>query len=182
MSSAGRPSSPSDPPAEPPRPVAEQAARIAVFVLPVFSVIVAALVFLGPGALHPVTAARVRGVPAEGARAAALRVEVVRSHYDVVDPVEANELVVEASAPGQSLATWRGAVGTGGIADVTLAAPSPLHGPLALEISARGPHGMRMIAGGRSRSTGRRPRSCSSGRSAAPRRASSPCASRPPAA
>ncbi|APR87169.1 hypothetical protein A7982_12518 [Minicystis rosea] len=110
--------------------------------------IVAALVFLGPGALRPATTARVRGLPAEGARAAALRIEVVQTYYDVVDAAAARDLVVEASAPGQSLTTWRGAAGTGGIVDVTLTAPSPLHGPLALKIAEPGPRGTRLLAGG----------------------------------
>ncbi|MFT3769327.1 MAG: hypothetical protein QM820_28145 [Minicystis sp.] len=148
MSSAGRPSPLPDAPVDPPRPIGERAVRAAIFVLPVFSVLVAALVFLGPGALRPAPAARVRGLPAEGARAAALRVEVVQSYYDVVDAAPASDLVVEATAPGQSLTPWRGAAGTDGIADVTLTAGSPLHGPLALKITAIGPRGPRLLAGG----------------------------------
>jgi hypothetical protein len=121
---------------------------VAGFVLPVFSVLVAALVFLGPGALHPAAAARVRGAPADGARVAALRVEVVQSWVDVVDATPAEDLVVEATAPGQTLTTWRGAAGADGVADVRLEAGAPLRGPIAVKITARGPHGPRLLAGG----------------------------------
>src|SRR3954471_13370231 len=74
--------------------------RVATYVLPTFSVLLAALVFLGPGALRPALGARVRGAPAEGGRVAALRVEVVRSLYEVVDGAGAQAIEVEASAPG----------------------------------------------------------------------------------
>jgi hypothetical protein len=122
--------------------------RAITFVLPVLSVIVAALVFLGPGALAPAAAARVRGAPAEGARTLSLRIEAVRAYHDVIDALEARELLVEATAPGQSLAPFRGDAGPDGIADAVLTAPAPLRGPVALTISAKGPRGRRVLAYG----------------------------------
>jgi hypothetical protein len=151
MSPAGRASPAPDPPAEPPRPRTEAPVRVAIFVLPLFSVLVAGLVFLGPGALNPALSARVRGLPAEGARAVALRVEVLRLDHDVVDAAVATELTVEASVPGQSLPTWRGAAGPDGIADLLLTGSAPLRGPLALRLTAAGVSGSggrRLLAGG----------------------------------
>ena len=122
--------------------------QVAVYVLPVASVLIAALVFLGPGAVHASIAARVRGFPAEGARSIALRVEILRSVHDVAEPVEARELEVQASAPGQALSTWRGAAGPDGIADVVLEGSTPIRGTIALQITAPGPRGPRQLAGG----------------------------------
>src|SRR4051812_31935480 len=96
--------------------------RLATYVLPALSVLVAALVFLGPGSLQWGLGARVRGAPGEGARAAALRVELVRSRYDVIDGAGARKIEVTASAPGQSLGAWRGMTGPDGIAEVRLEA------------------------------------------------------------
>ena len=137
MSPAGR----SSPPPEPPAPVAggtEAAGRAAIFVLPILSVLVAALAFLGPGGLHAATGVRVRGLPVEGGRALALRVEVVRSFHDVVDTVAVSGIEVEASAPGQVLSTWRGAAGPDGIAEARLEAREPLRGSVAVAVTA--PH------------------------------------------
>src|SRR5690242_19841373 len=86
-------------------------ARAATFVLPTASVLVAALVFIGPGGLRPTTAARVYGVPADGARVVALRIELVKILHDVVESGGAQELLVEATAPGQTLRAWHGTTG-----------------------------------------------------------------------
>jgi hypothetical protein len=116
-------------------------------VLPTASVLVAALVFLGPGAVRPALGARIYGGPAEGARSLSLRVEVVRSLYEVVDGGGAQGLVVEASAPGQALGAWRGSTGPDGIAEVRLDAGAPLAGPLAIRVTAGGER-PRLLAGG----------------------------------
>lgn len=135
MSPAGR----SSPPPEPPSPAggeAGAAGRAAIFALPIFSVLVAALAFLGPGGLHAATGARVRGLPVEGGRALALRIEVVRSLHDVIDTTAVSGMEVTASAPGQTLSTWRGAAGPDGIAEVRLEAREPLRGTVAVAITA----------------------------------------------
>jgi hypothetical protein len=121
--------------------------RAAIYVLPGVSVLVAALVFLGPGALRPALGARVSGLPGEGARAAALRIEVVRTLYEVLDTGGVQDLVIEASAPGQALGPWRGATGPDGIAEVLLPAGAPLHGPLVVRVTTGGPR-PRLLAGG----------------------------------
>jgi hypothetical protein len=121
--------------------------RAATFLLPVASVLVAALVFLGPGALRPALGARVRGLPAEGAHAVAVRVEVVKSLYEVVDVAGVQELLVEGTAPGQTLRAWHGSTGPDGIAEVTLTASAPLRGPVAVAVTALGPH-PKLLAGG----------------------------------
>jgi hypothetical protein len=121
--------------------------RAATLVLPTASVLVAALVFLGPGALRPAVAVRVRGLPADGARALALRVEVVESLYEVVDGGGEQEILVEGSAPGQMLRAWHGKTGPDGIAEVRLEGSAPVREPVALRIVslARRP---KLLAGG----------------------------------
>ena len=147
MSPTGRSSSPSEPPA-PGGGAVEAAGRAAIFALPIFSVLVAALVFFGPGALHAATGARVRGLPVEGGRALALRIEVVRSLYDVVDTAPLTALEVEAGAPGQGLAAWRGAVGSDGIADVRLEASAPLRGSAVVRVTSAREGRTVLLAGG----------------------------------
>jgi hypothetical protein len=122
-------------------------ARAATFVLPVASVLVAALVFLGPGALRPATGARVRGRPAPGTHAVALRVEVVKSLYEVVDTTGVQELLIEGTAPGQTLRAWHGNTGPDGIAEVELGASAPLRGPIAVAVSTLGSP-PKLLAGG----------------------------------
>ena len=137
MSSAGRPA-----------PVSwARASRAATFVLPTASVLVAALVFLGPGALRPTIGARLRGLPADGALAVALRVEVVKSFYEVDDSAGIQDLLVEASAPGQTLRAFHGPTGPDGIAEVRLEGSAPIRGPVAIRVTALGAR-PRLLAGG----------------------------------
>lgn len=143
---AGRPSPLDDDPAPPPDPL--RPIQIAVYVLPVVSVLLAAFVFLGPGALRAFTYARIRGVPAEGARTMALRLEVLRSVHDVAAPIAMSDLAVEASATGQALSSWRGATDQDGIADVVLQGSTPVRGRFALTVTGPAPGGTRQLAGG----------------------------------
>jgi hypothetical protein len=110
--------------------------RVATYAIPTLAVVVTALVLLGPGALRSAVGARVRGVPIGGGRAVALRIETVRSVYDVADPAEIQGITVEASAPGQGLPAWHGASGPDGIAEVHFDAAAPVDGLLALRITA----------------------------------------------
>jgi hypothetical protein len=135
MSSAGR----SEPPSAPPPvagPEARGLARVATYGIPVFSVLVAALVFLGPGAPRAVLGARVLGQPIEGSRYVALRVETIRSYFDIVETAAVPELIVEAAAAGQELPVVHGASGPDGVAEVRLEAGAPIQGPIALRIKA----------------------------------------------
>jgi hypothetical protein len=137
MSSAGRsPASPGD-----------RVARVATFVLPTASVLVAALVFLGPGALRPALGSRVRGLPAEGTHALALRIEVVKALYDVVDGAGEHELLVEASAPGQTLRGWHGTTGADGVVEARVEGNAPIRGPVALAVTALSPRKKLLAAG-----------------------------------
>jgi hypothetical protein len=121
--------------------------RAAIYVLPAASVLVATLVFLGPGVHKPVMAARVRGLPADGGHAVALRVEVVRCLHDVVENGGAHELLVEGSAPGQALRAWHGQSGPDGIAEVRLEAGAPVRGPVAVGVSSLSPKPTVLAAG-----------------------------------
>jgi hypothetical protein len=120
---------------------------VATFVLPTASVLVAALVFLGPGGLRPVLAGRVHGRPADGGHAVALRVEVVKCLHDVVESGGSHELLVEASAPGQTLRAWHGESGPDGIAEVRLEASVPVRGRVAVTMTAVAPK-PKLLAGG----------------------------------
>jgi hypothetical protein len=111
-------------------------ARVATYGIPIFSVGVAALVFLGPGAHRAVLGARVLGQPAEGSRGVALRIETARSYFDVVEAAAVPDLVVEAAAAGQELPAWHGASGPDGVAEALLQAGAPLAGPIAVRVSA----------------------------------------------
>lgn len=131
-----------------PRPDPHRPIQIAVYVLPVVSVLLAAFVFLGPGAIRAITYARVHGVPGEGAKTVALRLSVLRSVHDVAAPIPMSELAVEGSAPGQGLSPWRGPTDPDGIADVVLQGSMPMQGRIALNVTAPGPSGPRHLVGG----------------------------------
>jgi hypothetical protein len=122
--------------------------QVAIYVLPVASVLIAALVFLGPGAEHATVAARVRGSPAEGSRSIALRAEVLRSVHDVAEPVALGDLTATATLPGQALPIWRGAAGSDGIAEVVLEGSTPLQKTIAIAITAPGESGKRLLVQG----------------------------------
>ena len=147
MSSAAR----SDPPPGPPHGAGREAqglARVATYGIPTFSVAVAALVFLGPGARRAVLGARVLGQPVEGSRGVALRVETVRSLLAVVEATAVPDLIVRATAPGQELTPFRGASGADGIAEVRLEADAPITGPIAVRIEAADGGRPRLLAEG----------------------------------
>ena len=122
--------------------------RAATFVLPTASVLVAALVFLGPGALRPAFAVRVYGAPADGARSLALRLATVKSLYDVDEPAGTQDLLVEASAPGQTLRAWHGPTAPDdGTAEARLEGSAPLRGPVAIGVTALGAKPRLLAAG-----------------------------------
>jgi hypothetical protein len=122
--------------------------RAATFVLPTVSVLVAALVFLGPGALRPAFGARVYGAPADGARALALRLEVVKSLYGVDEPSGVQDLLVEGSSPGQTLRAFHGPSGAeDGVVEALLEGTAPIRGPVAVGVTALGPKPRLLAAG-----------------------------------
>lgn len=105
--------------------------------MPSVAVLATAALVLGPGRERPVVGARVWGVAAEGARAAAWRIETLERQFgsDRALPVGALELTVEQG--GRPLATWVGDSGEDGIAEALFEVPEPLDGPLEVRI-ARG--------------------------------------------
>ncbi len=115
--------------------------------LPTLSVLVAALVLLGPGSARPSIGARIRGAPVDGSRTLALRLEIVRALYEVIDGGGEHDVLVEASAPGQTLRAWHGPTGPDGIAEVRLEGSAPIRGPVAVAVTALTPR-QRIVAAG----------------------------------
>ena len=112
--------------------------RIAILVIPTVAVAVTALVLLGPGALRPAVGVRLRGVPFAGGHVLALRLEAVKSLYDVDDVTALAGIHVDAIAGGARLGTWSGDADVDGIAEVRLESPTPIEGPLGVVITRSG--------------------------------------------
>jgi hypothetical protein len=112
--------------------------RTVIVVIPTIAVAVTALVLLGPGALRPAVGVRLRGVPFAGGRVLALRLEAVKSLYDVDDVTALDRIHVDAVAGGVRLATWSGDADVDGIAEVRLEASAPIQGPLGVVVTRDG--------------------------------------------
>jgi len=112
--------------------------RTVIVVIPTVAVAVTALVLLGPGALRPAVGVRLRGVPLAGGRAVALRLEAVKSLYDVDEVTALDGIHVDAIAAGAPLGAWSGDADKDGIAEVRLDSPAPIQGPLGVVVTRRG--------------------------------------------
>lgn len=116
----------------------EMLGRTAIMVIPTVAVAVTALVLLGPGALRPALGVRLRGAPAAGAPVMALRLEAVRSLYDVDEVTALDGIHVDATAGGARLGGWSGDADKDGIAEVRLDSAAPITGPLEVVITRAG--------------------------------------------
>ncbi|MEP7126224.1 MAG: hypothetical protein ABJE95_35160 [Byssovorax sp.] len=112
--------------------------RIAILVIPTVAVAVTALVLLGPGALRPAVGVRLRGVPFAGGHVLALRLEAVKSLYDVDDVTALAGIHVDAIDGGVRLGTWSGDADVDGIAEVRLESPTPIVGPVGVVVTRNG--------------------------------------------
>lgn len=112
--------------------------RTAIVVIPTVAVAVTALLLLGPGALRPAVGVRLRGVPFAGGRVVALRLEALRSLYDVDEVTALAGIHVDALDGDTRLATWSGDADIDGIAEVRLKSPAPIQGPLGVVVTRDG--------------------------------------------
>jgi hypothetical protein len=115
---------PMDPPLA--RRVATAAERFATYGVPVASVLLAAVVMLGPGAARSSRGVRVAGRPVRGSPVLALRLLAVHRLYGVDDVATGGRLRLEASEAGAPLGAWEGELGPDGVAEafVRLAQPA----------------------------------------------------------
>jgi hypothetical protein len=120
------------------------APRAALYLLPSLAVFATAALVLGPGRERPAVGARVWGMPAEGAKVAAWRLETMERQFgaDRALPIDGMDLSVQQG--GRRLATWSGNTGDDGIAEALLRADEPLAGTLEVHIT----RGATALAGG----------------------------------
>jgi hypothetical protein len=118
--------------------------RALTYGVPVASVVIAALVVLGPGAPRATAGVRVLGRVVEGSRALALRLVAVRRLYGVDEVVGGGRARVEASARGEALGAWEGPIGDDGVGEALVALAKPVGG--AVDV--------RVVMGGASRASG----------------------------
>lgn len=108
--------------------------RLATYVVPASSVVVTALVLLGPGAPKQAPFARVRGVPMASGRTVSLRIEGGRRLFGVDDVAAFDDVTVEVLDQGKALPSWVGSIGPDGVAEASLAASDPIAGPLDVTV------------------------------------------------
>lgn len=111
------------------------APRAALYLMPSMAVLATAVLVLGPGRERPAVGARVWGVPAEGARAAAFRLETIERQFgsDQVLAIDGLELSVEQG--GRRLAAWSGASGGDGVAEAPFETAEPLSGAIDVRVT-----------------------------------------------
>ncbi len=105
--------------------------------LPPVAVLVAAVVFLGPGKKHAAMSARVRGAVAIGASTLALRIEGVRSDASIEDAAALDELDVEAivgGLDGARVVATTPRSGKSGVVEARLDLPAPARGAIPLRV------------------------------------------------
>lgn len=122
-------------------------ARVIVYAVPSIAVAVTAAVLIGPASTRPSVGVRVLGLPREGGRVLALRLEGVRRLWSADDPAPIDGVVVEAIAANGERATWRGDLGRDGVAEARLSFGAPLAGEVALRATREGPDGAELAAG-----------------------------------
>jgi hypothetical protein len=101
------------------------------------AVLATAALVLGPGRERPAVGARVWGVPAEGARALALRLETMERQFGSDQAVSVEPIEVTLLQAGKPLATWTGRSGEDGVAEALLQSAQPLAGSVDVRV-ARG--------------------------------------------
>ncbi len=133
--------------------------RLAALAIPTVSVIVTALVLVGPGALRPAVGVRVYGSPAEGDRALSVRLMAVSSLYGSEDVATLDRLQAVAKSNGRDLDLWNGRTGADGVAEAVLTGELPLERPLSLAVfdGTADPKNPRFFASGRLALHGRDP-------------------------
>ncbi len=120
------------------------APRAALYLMPSLAVFATAALVLGPGRERPAVGARVWGMPAEGAKVAAWRLETMERQFGADRALAVDGVELSVLQAGRRLATWSGGSGDDGIAEAVLRADEPLAGTLEVSIT----RGATALAGG----------------------------------
>ncbi len=114
------------------------AERVATYGVPVASVVIAALVVLGPGAPRASTGVRVVGRSVQGSTVLALRMISVRRLYGVDEIASGGRVRVEASEAGAALGAWEGDLGDDGIGEALVRLSRPATSAIDVRVLAGG--------------------------------------------
>ena len=96
------------------------APRGALYLLPSMAVLATAALVLGPGRERPAIGVRVWGLPTEGGKAAALRLETMERQFGSDQAVSVEPLEVTVTQGGKTLGTWKGRSGEDGVAEAVI--------------------------------------------------------------
>ncbi len=122
--------------------------RIALYSLPVITVIVVAFALFVVGAPEPYAGVRIYGGPTEGATRLSWRLSLVRWQDGVQSTAHRQRLAVEAKLADGRRVSWAGHPDSEGMAAVDVEVPgAPVHGPVSLEVTSPGDR--RPLANGR---------------------------------
>lgn len=120
------------------------AERVATYGVPVASVVLAALVVLGPGAHRGSLGVRVAGRTVQGSTVLVVRLLAVRRVYGIDDIARASGVRLEVSEAGELLGSWEGEIGDDGVGEAFVRLAHPAARALDVRVTA---HGVEEAAG-----------------------------------
>jgi len=113
--------------------------RIALYSLPLLTVVVVAFALFVVGAPEPYAGARIYGGPTQGAKRLSWRLSLVRWEDGAQSKAERARLAVEARLSDGRWVSWTGKPDSQGMAAVEVAVPgAPVSGPIDIAVSAPG--------------------------------------------
>jgi hypothetical protein len=105
-----------------------------LYAMPSLAVLATAALVLGPGRERPAVGVRVWGVPAEGSKTAAWRLETIERQFGADQAITVRGMELSLVQGDRRLAQWSGASGDDGVAEALVRAEEPLSGSVEARI------------------------------------------------
>src|SRR5262245_21578600 len=110
--------------------------RRALYLIPTFAVLATTALVLGPGRERPAIGARLWGIPADGAKVAAWRIETLERQYGSDRAVAVDSLELTVLLGGRRIAEWTGRSGDDGVAEALVQSDEPMAGPIEVRVTS----------------------------------------------
>lgn len=110
-------------------------ARMLLYALPLFTIVVVSFALFVVGTPRPVTAARIWVGPTEGVVRITPRISVIDRFKGIESPATLDSITVNARTSDDRTATWSGALDEQGMASPVLDFGTPVHGAIQVRVS-----------------------------------------------